>query len=249
MFAAIESTNIVGYVTDKVASGNRPMRVATFAPIKGSLAEMTIGSVQQNGGDPADIVLATYNDNVTRLREFHFFTKDFIETEELGCKEGWYEPDADGEYDLEKNSNDVALPFGYACVVDGVATDTSFMFSGSVVTTDVEVELSAGQRRMTGNTLPREIDINEIKQVGGDPADLVLATYNDNVTRLCEYHYFTKEFIAAEELGCEEGWYEPDADGEYDLEAGPAHVTIKAGQGFVIDCVAVSATFKLPAAL
>ena len=65
---------------------------------------------------------------------------------------------------------------------------------------------------------PTAIKLSDIKQTAGEPGDLTLCTYNDNVTRLAQYIYVSAE--AAAEAEIDPGWYILDGDGNPDVEAG-----------------------------
>ena len=43
---------------------------------------------------------------------------------------------------------------------------------------------------------PTAIKLSDIKQTAGEPGDLTLCTYNDNVTRLAQYIYVSAEAVA-----------------------------------------------------
>ena len=65
---------------------------------------------------------------------------------------------------------------------------------------------------------PTAIKLSDIKQTAGEPGDLTLCTYNDNVMRLAQYICVSAE--AAAEAEIDPGWYILDGDGNPDVEAG-----------------------------
>ena len=100
---------------------------------------------------------------------------------------------------------------------------------------------------MMGNVLPRAIRLSELKQTVGDPGDLVFCTYDNNVTRLAQYIYFSDE--VAEGEGIDAGWYSINSYGEPNIEAGTQDFTIASGEGFVIVSSSNSAVLQFPKAI
>ena len=93
---------------------------------------------------------------------------------------------------------------------------------------------------------PTAIKISDIKQSSGDPGDLTLCRYDDNVTRLASYNYFSSEATGGE---LPEGWYILDSNGDPDFDAGPQEFEFAAGQGFVVNSVNSSAVLQFPGAM
>ena len=255
----------MGYTTGDIAVNNRPMRICSFGQIGKTLSEMTIAGFAQQGGDPEDVQLCTYDDNVTQLRRFAYFSKEFFDDPDMkldypNAVPGWYEYPASAfdDFDFEKPCNDVALPYGQGCVlVGGASGGVTFNSSGEVVEQEVEIELAVNHRRMTGNVLPRKCNVSEIKQVGGDPEDIQLYTYNNNVQTQHRYAYFGEEFWADEDNqkdfpGGSIGWYEypESAFDDFELDAPPVSFTFDPNEGFVmVGGASGGATFKLPKAI
>ena len=93
---------------------------------------------------------------------------------------------------------------------------------------------------------PTAIKISDIKQTAGDPGDLTLCLYNDNVTRTAQYIYFSSEATGGE---LEEGWYILDSNGDPDFESGVQDFAIPSGQGFVVNSSNSSAVLQFPKAI
>ena len=112
--------------------------------------------------------------------------------------------------------------------------------------------VTAGDRAMRSastflnvGTNPTEIKISDIKQSVGDPGDLTLCLYDDNVTRQAQYWYFSTEATGGE---LEEGWYLLNSDDEPEFEKGVQDFDIAPGQGFVITSVNSGAVLQFPKA-
>ena len=232
------------------------MIVATFEPISGSAGTMTIGEAfSQVSEDWADMALVTYDDNVTSQATYYWLSKAIIDDDPetfAGCEPGWYFED-DGEPDLVRGcQNSQSLPFARGCVINGLLMSGAKATSaGAVSTINTEVTVPLDARRMTGNTLPRVLNINEVKQLSDDWADMALVTYDKNVTSQNTYYYLSQAIIEDDPetfAGCEPGWY-PEVDGEPDIETGRANVNFDPGEGFVINGLLMSgATYRLPKA-
>lgn len=93
---------------------------------------------------------------------------------------------------------------------------------------------------------PTAIKISDIKQTVGDPGDLTLCLYNDNVTRLAQYWYFSSEATAGE---LEEGWYILNSNDEPQFEQGVQDLTLAPGEGFVVVSANSSAVLQFPKAM
>ena len=99
---------------------------------------------------------------------------------------------------------------------------------------------------MMGNILPRTVQLSEIKQTVGDPGDLTLCTYDDNVTQLHQYQYFSSAATGGE---LPEGWYVLDASLDPDFDKGPQDFELAAGDGFVVVSGNSSAVLQFPSAM
>ena len=243
MFADVTSANIVGYNTKGVKNGDRSMRsAATFLNIGDAPVDVKISDIKQSVGDPGDLTLCLYDDNVTRTAQYWFFSSEATGGE---LEEGWYILDSNGEPDFEKGIQSAALPYGQGCVINSVNSDAGYTSAGAVDNIEREFSVPNGARKMMGNVLPKQITLSQIKQSVGDPGDLTFCTYDNNVTRTAQYWFFSTEATGGE---LEEGWYILDNNGEPDFEKGVQDIPLPAGEGFVVNSVNSSAVLKFPAA-
>jgi len=242
----ISSANTVGYQAKTVTAGDRAMRsAATFLLIGENPTEIKISDIKQTSGDPGDLTLCTYNDNVTRLAQYIYFSDEIAEGE--GIDAGWYSVNSYGEPNIEAGVQNVALPYGQGCVINSTSSSAEYTSAGEVDSIKREFTVTAGARKMMGNVLPRAIRLSELKQTVGDPGDLVFCTYDNNVTRLAQYIYFSDE--VAEGEGIDAGWYSINSYGEPNIEAGTQDFTIASGEGFVIVSSSNSAVLQFPKAI
>ena len=242
----ITSANTVGYQAKTVTAGDRAMRsAATFLLVGENPTAIKISDIKQTAGDPGDLILCLYNDNVTRLAQYMFVSEE-VATEE-GIDSGWYILDGDGNPDVEAGAQNTNLPYGQGCVINSASSSAEYTSAGEVDSIKREFTITAGARKMMGNVLPRDITLNELKQIGGDPGDLIFCTYDNNVTRLAQY-LFVSEEVATEE-GIDSGWYILDGDGNPDVEAGVKDFTISSGQGFVVNSANSNAVLQFPKAI
>ena len=235
------------------------MSVAQFLTVGGDPTKMTIESFAQNSGEWGDSFLVKYNDNIQSISEnLYFLSADMIKNYELPAdvyKPGWYFLDAETMPDLERGIQKAELPYTQGCLIYGAAFDgVGITSAGEVENDNYEIVVPNGARRMTGNPLPRKIDINEIEQVGGDWGDSFLVTYNDNVQSTSDNLYcLTADMIKNYELDTElykPGWYFLDAETMPDLERGIQHISFDPGQGFVIYGAAMDGvTIRFPKAI
>ena len=80
--------NIVGYQNKTVTAGDRAMRsAATFLKVGENPTAVKISDIKQTVGDPGDLTLCLYNDNVTRLAQYWYFSSEATGGE---LPEGWY---------------------------------------------------------------------------------------------------------------------------------------------------------------
>ena len=240
----MESANVVGYQAKSVTAGDRAMRsAATFLKVGENPTAIKISDIKQTVGDPGDLTLCTYNDNVTRTASYWFFS-----TEATGGElpEGWYLLDNNGDPDFEAGTKSVDLPYGQGCVIVSGNSSATYTSAGEVDSINREFTVTAGARKMMGNVLPRAVQLSEIKQTVGDPGDLTLCTYNNNVTRTASYWFFSTEATGGE---LAEGWYILDNNGDPDFEAGPQNLTFTSGDGFVIVSGNSSAVLQFPKAI
>ena len=99
---------------------------------------------------------------------------------------------------------------------------------------------------MMGNVLPMPVMLSDIKQTVGDPGDLTFCTYDNNVTRLARYWYFSTEATGGE---LEEGWYILDENADPDFEKGPQDFQLASGEGFVVNSDNSNAVLQFPKAI
>lgn len=234
----------VGYANKTVTAGDRAMRsAATFLKVGENPTAVKLSDIKQTVGDPGDLTLCTYNDNVTRLARYWFFS-----TEATGGElpEGWYVLDNNADPDFDAGVQDVDLPYGQGCVINSDSSTAEYTSAGEVDSIKREFTVTAGARKMMGNVLPRTVQLSEIKQVSGDPGDLTLCTYDNNVTRLARYWYFSSEATGGE---LPEGWYELDSNADPDFEKGPQDFELAAGAGFVVNSDNSSAALQFPKAM
>ena len=216
---------------------------ATFLKIGENPTAIKISDIKQTVGDPGDLTLCTYDDNVTRTASYQFFS-----TEATGGElpEGWYILDKNGDPDFEAGPQDTDLPYGQGCVIVSSSSKAEYTSAGEVDSIKREFKVTINTRKMMGNVLPRTVQLSEIKQTVGDPGDLTFCTYNENVTRTASYQFFSTEATGGE---LPEGWYILDKNGDPDFEAGPQDVPLPSGQGFVIVSSSSNAVLQFPKAI
>ena len=111
----ISSSNCVGYQNNKVVLNNRSMRsAATFLKLGENPVDIKLSDIKQTVGDPGDLTLCTYDDNVTLQQQYQFFS-----TEATGgaLPEGWYILDKNGDPDFEAGPQDFPIPAGQGFVI------------------------------------------------------------------------------------------------------------------------------------
>ena len=240
------SSGVVGYANKTVTAGNRAMRsAATFLKVGENPTAVKLSDIKQTVGDPGDLILCIYNDNVTRLAQYIYVSAEAAAEAEIDA--GWYALDGDGNPDVESGVQDADLPYGQGCVINSASSTAEYTSAGEVDSIKREFTVTAGARKMMGNVLPRDITLSELKQTVGDPGDLVFCTYDNNVTRLAQYIYVSDEAAAEAEIAA--GWYALDGDGNPDVEGGVKDFTIPAGQGFVVNSANSSAVLQFPKAM
>ena len=111
----LESANVVGYANKSVTAGDRAMRSAsTFLNVGTNPTEIKISDIKQSVGDPGDLTLCLYDDNVTRQAQYWYFSTEATGGE---LEEGWYILNNMGEPDFEKGVQSADLPYGQGCVI------------------------------------------------------------------------------------------------------------------------------------
>ena len=227
--------------------------VSTFLPINGAAGDLTLGDIKQVGGSVSSFTLTTYDNNVTSQKEYWYFDADTAEAAEID--EGWYELTEDEDDniipDIEKGAqNDEPLPLGQGCVIVSVDDDATYSSAGVVDSIVREFSVPAGDRKMTGNVLPKTLTLGQIKQVGGSVSSFTLTTYDNNVTSQKEYWYFDAD--TAESVEIDEGWYELTEDEDDniipDIEKGVQNFSVGSGEGFVVVSVDDDAVLQFPKA-
>ena len=240
---ALESANVVGYANKSVTAGDRAMRSAsTFLNVGTNPTEIKISDIKQSVGDPGDLTLCLYDDNVTRQAQYWYFSTEATGGE---LEEGWYILNSMGEPDFEKGVQSADLPYGQGCVIVSVNTSAEYTSAGEVDSIKREFSVTAGARKMMGNVLPTTVKLSQLKQSVGDPGDFTFCTYDNNVTRQAQYWFFSTEATGGE---LEEGWYILNNMGEPDFEKGVQDFDIAPGQGFVITSVNSGAVLQFPKA-
>ena len=241
---ALESANVVGYANKSVTAGDRAMRTAaTFLNVGANPTEIKISDIKQSAGDPGDLTLSTYDDNVTRLAQYWFFS-----TEATGGElpEGWYLLNSDMEPEFDKGTQNIDLPYGQGCVIVSGNSSATYTSAGEVDSIKREFSVTAGARKMMGNVLPKSVQLSEIKQTVGDPGDLTFCTYDNNVTRQAQYWYFSTEATGGE---IPEGWYLLNSDMEPEFDKGIQDFEIGSGEGFVVVSGNSNAVLQFPKAM
>ena len=243
-FAELASANVVGYANKSVTAGDRAMRTAaTFLNVGANPTEIKISDIKQSAGDPGDLTLSTYDDNVTRLAQYWFFS-----TEATGGElpEGWYLLNSDMEPEFDKGTQNIDLPYGQGCVIVSGNSSATYTSAGEVDSIKREFSVTAGARKMMGNVLPKSVQLSEIKQTVGDPGDLTFCTYDNNVTRQAQYWYFSTEATGGE---IPEGWYLLNSDMEPEFDKGIQDFEIGSGEGFVVVSGNSNAVLQFPKAM
>ena len=227
-----------------VTIGDRAMRtVATFLNVGENPTAIKLSDITQTAGDPGDLTLCTYNDNVTRTASYWFFSSEATGGE---LEEGWYLLDNNGDPDFEGGVKNADIPYGQGCVIVSGNSSATYTSAGEVDSIKREFTVAIGARKMMGNVLPKPVMLSEIKQTVGDPGDLTFCTYNNNVTRTASYWYFSSEATGGE---LEEGWYILDSQGDPDFEKGPQDFQLASGEGFVVVSGNSSAVLQFPKAI
>ena len=240
----ISSANTVGYQAKNVTAGDRAMRsAATFLLIGENPTAIKISDIKQTAGDPGDLTLCTYNDNVTRQAQYWFFSTEATGGE---LNEGWYLLNSNDEPQFELGIQDTSLPYGQGCVIVSANGSAEYTSAGEVDSIKREFSVTAGARKMMGNVLPRTVQLSELKQTVGDPGDLTFCTYDNNVTRQAQYWYFSSEATGGE---LEEGWYVLNSNDEPRFELGVQNFDIASGAGFVVVSANSSAVLQFPKAI
>ena len=216
---------------------------ATFLLVGENPTAIKISDIKQTAGDPGDLTLCTYNDNVTRTASYWYFSSEATGGE---LDEGWYALDSNFDPDFEGGVKNTNLPYGQGCVIISGNSSATYTSAGEVDSTKREFSVTAGARKMMGNVLPRSVNLSEIKQTVGDPGDLTFCTYNNNVTRTASYWYFSSEATGGE---LPEGWYLLDSNFDPDFEKGPQDLTLASGDGFVVISGNSNAVLQFPKAI
>ena len=215
--AGIVSSDIVGYATDSLTSGNFNMAGITFTKI-GSEETFNLNDVEiknatgSDADNTADQVLV-WNPTTSAYTTFYkYFEAEYPEDE------GWYDAGGDAEPVLDPGS-----AFWYRA---RSSADKSITFAGAIESADdVTVDLTAGNFNMTINPFPAAIDLNDNATVtftaatGSDAdntADQVLVWNPTTSAYTTFYKYFEAEYPE------DEGWYDAGGDAEPQLPAGTA---------------------------
>ena len=216
---------------------------ATFLKVGGNPTEVKLSDIKQTVGDPGDLTLCTYDDNVTQLHQYQYFSAEATGGE---LPEGWYVLDSnlDPDFDAGVQNND--LPYGQGCVIVSANSSAEYTSAGEVDSVKREFSVTVNTRKMMGNVLPRAVQLSEIKQTVGDPGDLTLCTYDDNVTQQHQYQYFSSEATGGE---LPEGWYVLDSNLDVDFDKGPQDFELASGDGFVVVSANSNAVLQFPKAM
>ena len=213
----IVSSDIVGYSTDSLTSGNFNMAGVTFNNI-GSDATFNLndinianatGSDQENTSDLVQI----WNPTTSGYTTFYkYYEAEYPEDE------GWYDAGGDAEPVVE-----IGMAFWYRA---RSGADKSITFSGAIEgADDVTVDLTAGNFNMVINPFPTAIDLNDDTTVtianatGSDQentSDLVQVWNPATSGYTTFYKYYEAEYPE------DEGWYDAGGDAEPQIPAGTA---------------------------
>ncbi len=204
-----------------------------------------LSDIQQTAGGAADLILCTYNDNVSRTAMYIYINAEEAAVAELASA-GWYQ--LDDEFNpIPDEVKDFELPFGQGCVIVSGSSDAAYTSKGVVDSIKREFSVTENTSKMTGNVLPHSIMLSDLKQTAGGAADLILCTYNDNVSRTAMYIYINAEEAAVAGLASA-GWY------QLDDEFNPIPDEVKdfelpSGQGFVVVSGNSDAVLQFPSAM
>ena len=142
----------------------------------------------------------------------------------------------------------IAMAGALACAVavaDGVESANVVGYANKTVTLNNRSMRAAATFLCMGEN-PTAVKLSDIKQTVGDPGDLTLCTYDDNVTQLHQYQYFSSAATGGE---LPEGWYVLDASLDPDFDKGPQDFELAAGDGFVVVSGNSSAVLQFPSAM
>ena len=230
-FAAIESSNIVGYQKIDNRKGNT-LQVATFNAIGTtgySLQDVIpVGEAVVGGGETA---IQTLNANKTTSRMFFWLTDD-----EWGVDDGdgWYED----PNDTSEKATYVFEP-GEGFIFNTANGEASVTYAGQVQY-PVELAMRKGNT-ICGNFWPKAMSIQQIipsgaAVVGG--GETAIQTLNANKTTAKMFFWLTDD-----EWGVDDGdgWYEDPND-----TSAKATYNFAAGEGYIFNSANGAATLSFP---
>ena len=222
--ADIESSNIVGYqMTDSVAGFNfySPM----FKPVGADAVKIQAIKLVEGATAWADNIQVLDEGGAT-IAQYYYATAD-----ESGLDDdGWMTPEGDA-------LADVTLAAGQSVIVE--TSDVAVIQNaGEVARVASDITGVAGFN-FVGNSSPANISIQQVKLGEG------ATSWADNIQILDEGGATVAQYYyaAAEESGLDsDGWMTPEGDAL-------AEITLKPGQGIIVETAEAGVKITLPSAL
>ena len=174
-FAAIESSNVVGYQSIAANAKRYTMMAPTFIAV-GSEAGCTLANLKVVGYEPAELVDEEWEGGCTGgdfvinflqntgVAEASYY---WIDDGETGP--GWFA--SAGGAAIPGGAGSVSVPAGFSVWTKG--TGLALQTSGAVNKNDVEFTTNAKRYTALGNGTPVQLTLNDLTVTGYDAAELV----------------------------------------------------------------------------
>lgn len=234
-FAAIESSNVVGYQGKALKGNNYFTFVVPTFNVVDTNATMKLKDIKlaYDGDGASDQNIWTLTLGGATKKAYYYVNEEAAATEEVAV--GWYE---DTGFSIP--ADEVEIPYGQGFALVAPSADTKVVFSGAVHKGDAPVGVAGGGVfTFTGNCLPKDCTLADIALVydGDGASDQNIWTLTNGGATKKAYYYVNEDAADTEEV--EVGWYE---DTGFSIPAND--VELAAGDGIAV--VAGSAvTFRV----
>jgi len=279
----LASANIVGYQNKTADNASSYSWVAnTFKKVDGGVVKLSDFSLSESQA-PTAVTVFLLGANGANLKDANGNSQTFVYVHPARCTEangwvsGWYYQNMNGvniaaaQFKLGSQStywaNDYEVPYGSSFGVRRGTATTTLVFSGSVSTSDAEVEaVNASSYTWLGNVMPVDYKLKDLAlKESQAPTAVTLFFLGANGANLKDANGNSQTFVYVHPARCTEangwvsGWYYQNLNGtniaaaQFKLGSNSAYwaneYDIPAGAGFGVRRGTATTTLIIPSPL
>ena len=216
VFADIQSSNIVGYMTSDLDGKQYNSVGATFLTVGGTaskLGDLTAEGFQYD----TDMLQVLSSETAGTIARYTYVTPEWDEEdfEGDGAAVGWWKKGMEGEDG--GSAADVELPVGMGLLGNFPHKKVVLTTAGQVAMGATQIDMTGKQYNMIANFLPKTIKLGDVVADGFQyDTDMLQVLSSETANTIARYTYVTPEWDEEdfEGDGAAVGWWKKGMEGE-----------------------------------